>query len=285
MHRPKSLTLCAFFALFSAFGCGSTSDPTSEPSSPQPAVCEAAGYYVESDATQIDHVHASIQLPSGDPASDLAVQVCGIDNCLKYTTQTNGVLDKRPQQELTRPAFKYGDGFDFAELAIPLTDAEEDLGELVTLPLPLLAQGTKFPKTGPVTNGDVTIHLESNSTVEHDLLTYSDDSELVFRSVAVPIAESTQALPPSFGFELAYGLAPLGSTFCPPAKVSLKNTLNWPPGTDAEVFVQGLDVSEKWAPYGTWLQVAEARVSSDGKSIDTTSGGIPILSSLALRRK
>ena len=92
-------------------------------------------------------------------------------------------------------------------------------------------------------------------------------------------------MPPSFGFELAYGLAPLGTTFCPAAKLSLKNTLDWPPGTDVEVFVQGLDVSEKWAPYGSWLEVAEARVSSDGKSIDTTSGGIPILSSIALRRK
>lgn len=285
MHRPKSLTLCAFFALFAAFGCGSTSDPTSKPDATTPAVCEAPGYYVESEGTQIDHVHASIRLPSGEAASELAVQVCGIDNCLKYVTETNGVLDKRPKQELTRPAFKYGDGFDFAELAIQLTEAEADLGELVTLPLPLLTEGTKFPKTGPVTNGDVTIHLESNGTVEHDLLTYSDESELVFRSVAVPIADSAQALPASFGFELAYGLAPLGSTFCPAAKISLKNTLNWAPGTEAEVFVQGLDVSENWAPYGTWLQVAEARVSSDGKSIDTTSGGIPILSSIALRRK
>ena len=51
------------------------------------------------------------------------------------------------------------------------------------------------------------------------------------------------------------------------------------------MFVQGLVVDEKWAPYGNWRSVAEARVSSDGKSIDTTSGGIPILSSIALRRK
>jgi hypothetical protein len=99
------------------------------------------------------------------------------------------------------------------------------------------------------------------------------------------VAESRQALPESFGFELAYGLAPLGTTFCPPAKISLKNTLDWSPGTEVEVFVQGLDVTEKWAPYATWLMVGEARVSSDGSSIDSTSGGIPILSSIALRRK
>jgi len=33
------------------------------------------------------------------------------------------------------------------------------------------------------------------------------------------------------------------------------------------------------------VQVAEGSVSSDGSRIDTTRGGIPILSSLALRRK
>ncbi|HEY3256510.1 MAG TPA: hypothetical protein VGJ91_21270, partial [Polyangiaceae bacterium] len=131
----------------------------------------------------------------------------------------------------------------------------------------------------------LTLYLDKNGSFEHDLLTYSDDSELVFRSVPVPVANSQRALPPNLAIELAYGLAPLGTTFCPPAQLSLKNSARWPAGTEVEVFVQGLDVSEDWAPYGTWLSVAEARVSSDGKSIDTTSGGIPILSSIALRRK
>jgi hypothetical protein len=223
-------------------------------------------------------------LPSGEAAADLPVQVCGLNACLTYNASPSGALNVKPKQSLVLPAFKYGDGFDFAELAVPLAQAEQDLGELIALPLPPLAQGVKFPKSGAVTSGDLTLVLASNGSVAHDTLTYHDD-ELVLRSVAVPVADSAQALPPSFGFELAYGLAPLGSTFCPPAKLSLKNTLNWAPGSEVEVFVQGLDVSEKWAPYGTWLQVAEGRVSSDGKSIDTTSGGIPILSSIALRRK
>ena len=57
------------------------------------------------------------------------------------------------------------------------------------------------------------------------------------------------------------------------------------PGTEVEVFVQGLETDELWAAYGTWTKVADASVSSDGLSIDTTSGGIPVLSSIALRRK
>ncbi len=234
---------------------------------------------------KIEQLKATLRVPSGEAAADLPVQVCGLDVCLPFNANANGVLNVAPGTPMLLPALKYGDGFDFAELAIPLgSEAKQDLGELVALPLPALSEGAKFPKSGTLSQGDLTLHLASNGSFVHDVLSYSDD-ELVFRSVAVPIADSTLALPPSFGFELAYGVAPLGTTFCPPAKLSLKNTANWPPGSDVEVFVQGLVVDEKWAPYGTWLNVAEARVSSDGKSIDTTSGGIPILSSIALRRK
>lgn len=283
MLRPTPPTLTAFLALFAALGCGSTSDPASPPGS-TPAVCDAPGYYVESQATQINQVRATLRLPSGEAAADLPVQVCGIDACLPFKADDNGVLNENVKQMMLRPAFKYGDGFDYAELAAPLTPNNQDLGELIALPLPTVAEGAKFPKSGSVTNGDVTLRLASNVSVEHDILSYRDE-ELVLRSVAVPVVDSPQALPPELGFELAYGLAPLGSTFCPAAGLSLKNTLSWSPGTEVEVFVQGLNVTEDFAPYGAWLQVAEARVSSDGKSIDTTSGGIPILSSIALRRK
>ncbi|HEX2671531.1 MAG TPA: hypothetical protein VHM25_11700 [Polyangiaceae bacterium] len=283
MLRPTTLTLCSLWALLAALGCGSTSDPAGQPDT-TPAVCEAHDYHVESEAIEVKQVHATLQVPSGEPAADLPVQVCGIDTCLNFKADDNGVLSVAPAQKMLQPAFKYGDGFDFAELAAPLTANNQSLGKIIALPLPTLSEGAKFPRSGAVTNGDVTLRLASNVRVEHDVLTYTDD-EIVLRSVEVPVADSPQALPPGFGFELAYGLAPLGSTFCPAAGLSVKNTQSWAPGTEVEVFVQGLDVSEKSAPYGTWLQVAEARVSSDGKSIDTTSGGIPILSSIALRRK
>ncbi|HKO46574.1 MAG TPA: hypothetical protein VJV79_02555 [Polyangiaceae bacterium] len=281
MHRPTTLTLSAAFVLLGSFGCGSSNEKVS---SAPPAVCEAIGYHVESNAVALDRVRARIRLPSGEAAADLPVQVCGIDACVPSDTDANGVLDVPLRQSMTLPALKYGDGFDFAELAAPISEDNQDLGELVASPLPPFSEGAKFPSSGALTSGDLTLQLASNGSVEHDILTYRDD-QLVFRSVPVPVAESPRALPPEFGFELAYGVAPLGTTFCPPAKLSLKNKENWPAGSEVEVFVQGLDVLEDWAPYGTWLSVAEARVSSDGRSIDTTSGGIPILSSIALRRK
>ncbi|HET7541937.1 MAG TPA: hypothetical protein VFK05_18815 [Polyangiaceae bacterium] len=285
MPRPPLLKLSASLALLTAVGCGSSD--AQGPAAATPAVCEAPGYHVDSSAIRIETVHASIVLPSGEAASELPVQVCGLNVCNLYNALPNGELHVEPRTMMVLPALKYGDGFDFAELAAPLSELNEDVGTLVALPLPSYAEGAKFPEPGggTVTNGDLTLHLDANVSIEHDLLSYSDDSELVFRSVPVPVAESPQALPPSFGFELAYGLAPLGTTFCPAAKLSLPNSLNWPPGSEIEVFVQGLDVAEKWAPYATWQPVAEARVSANGKSIDTTSGGIPILSSIALRRK
>src|SRR6188768_2855874 len=286
MQLPPALELYASLVFLAAVGCGSTSDNPG-PTHTTPPVCTAPGYAVESDGTQINSVLASLVLPTGEVAADLAVQVCGLDSCLNYKSKQNGVVQESPARMMIRPAFKYGDRFDFAEFAVPLSEKDTKLGTVVALPLPSYAAGVQFPKSGggAVSNGDLTLHLDANGSFEHDILSYSDESELVFRSVAVPLAESEQAFPPGWGFDLAYGLAPLGTTFCPPAKLSLKNTLAWPPDTEVEVYVQGLDVSEDWAPYGSWTQVAEARVSGDGKSIDTTSGGLPILSSIALSRK
>lgn len=277
----RSTTLCCGLALFASFGCSSTSDAASDAT---PVQCEALDYRGNAEPITIAQVQAEFRLPSGEAAANLPVQVCGINLCLNYTASGSGALNVAPRSSMVLPALKYGDGFDFAELAVPLSDPKPDLGELVAVPLPAFSEGSQFPKSGALTNGDLTLDLDSRGSFEHDILTYRDD-ELVFRSVAIPVGESPQALDPSLRFEVAYGVAPLGTTFCPPAKISLKNTGNWDPGTVVEVFVQGLDVAEKWAPYGQWVQVAEANVSSDGRRIETTSGGIPILSSIALRRK
>jgi len=277
----RSIQLCCGLAWLVSFGCSSKSDEASEPA---PVKCEAPGYQSNAEPITIEQVQAKFRLPSGEAAAALPVQVCGINLCLNYNASSNGGLNEAPRSSLVRPALKYGDGFDFAELAIPLSDPKPNLGELVAVPLPPFSEGSAFPKNGTLRNGDLTLQLDPHGSFEHDILTYRDD-ELVFRSVAIPVGDSEQALDPSLRFEIAYGVAPLGTTFCPPAKLSLKNSGNWDPGTRVEVFVQGLDVAEKWAPYGEWLQVAEASVSSDGSRIETTNGGIPILSSIALRRK
>jgi hypothetical protein len=73
--------------------------------------------------------------------------------------------------------------------------------------------------------------------------------------------------------------------FCPPAALTVPNSLEWPPGTRVEIHHQGVEVDQEWAPYGGWAQVATATVTSDGASILTDAdSGIPELGLLGLRR-
>ena len=281
MLRPWIHAYSAGLSAALALGCSSSPAKTGS----APAQCVAPGYQAQNTPVQIDEVDAKLLDMAGAPAPNVPVQVCGLDACFNGASNTVGQTVVTPRSTLLRAAFKYGDGFDFAKLAALLdADATQDLGTLTALALPSYAEGAAFPESGTVTNGDVTLILASGARVSHDLLSYTDDSELVFRSVPIPLAGSARALDPSLGFELGYAFSPVSTTFCPPAGVSVKNSLGWPASTAVEVFVQGLEVDEKWAPYAGWLKVADATVSSDGSTIETTSGGIPILSSIALRR-
>ena len=279
MRRFTLLTLSAIGCLFSLVACSSSDGAVATL-----AVCDAPGYHGTRDPTNIERVDATLLDPSGAPVAHSLLQVCGIDQCFALQTNDAGRVTITPPAPLIRPAFKYGNGDDYAELAAALgPTAHQDLGEITAWPLPSYADGAAFPKRGTLRNGEVTLFIEGEVTFDH--LTYPDDAQLVFRTVPIPLEQSQLAVDPSLGFELMYGLAPLGSTFCPAVRASLNNTLAWAPGTEVEVFIQGLEAAENWAPYGEWLKVAIARVAPDGASIDTTSGGIPILSSIALRRK
>jgi hypothetical protein len=291
MRLPRSIAALAWLSLAALQGCssskpldGSNGAAAGASGAGNAEQCTPPGYHVDSDAIEVDEVQAVLHDPSGAAAANLPIQVCGTNTCTYGFSSDKGVVDSTEHAMLVLPAFKYGDGLDFAELAVPITQSKQDLGDIVVLPLPDYADGAAFPKSGAMTNGDLTLFIDKNTTVTQNVLSY-EDSQQVFRSVAIPVADSGQALDPSFGFELAYAVAPLDTLFCPPARLSLKNTPNWDPGSEVEVFIQGLDADEGWAPYRSWVKVADASVSSDGSSIDTTSGGIPILSSIAVRRK
>ncbi|MEO7037760.1 MAG: hypothetical protein ABI548_27585 [Polyangiaceae bacterium] len=283
---PLSLA-CAALGLLPLLGCSSSKRSDDGKSTTAPLACSAPGYAVDAAPVKIDEVDAIVNDGHAVGLAELPVQVCGIDQCFNGTSGKDGKTVVAPHTALTRPAFKYGDGFEYAELAVPLgVDATQDLGPVQALQLPDFADGAPFPKSGAVTNGEVTLTLAKGTDVEHDRLTYEDDADLVFRSTAIPLGTSAEALALThFNFELGYAVAPLGTTFCPAAQVSLPNSQHWRSGTEVEVFIQGLDVAEEWAPYGTWVKVAEGSVSADGASINTSSGGIPILSSIAVRRK
>ncbi len=284
MQFGTASLVCVPFGLLLALGCSSSTLSDNGKSTAAPVVCTPPGYASQTAPVKIDEVDAVVQDAHLIGVPSLPVQVCGIDQCFNGSSGKDGKTVVTPHTSLTRPAFKYGDGFEYGELAAPLSgSATQDLGYVAAVALPAFADGAVFPKDGDVSNGDVTLTLAKGSDVEHDHLTYEDDADLVFRSAQIPIVRSVEAL--DVTYELAYALAPLGTTFCPPAQLTLKNTQHWANGTEVDVFIQGLDVAEQWAPYGTWTKVAEASVSADGETITTTSGGIPILSSIAVRRK
>ncbi|MET0793657.1 MAG: hypothetical protein ABW061_19210 [Polyangiaceae bacterium] len=296
MRPASNLAIGCLLGISTLFGCSSGSVVTNGGagsgaggggnSAGAPAVCTAPGYHVDADALPLEQVSAQLVDPNGEPLADVYVQVCGVNACITGFSDRGGKTAVAVDQPLVLPAFKYGDGYDYAELAAPLgATADQDIGRIVVVPLPGYAEGAAFPTSGTVTNGDLTLLLQPGMTVDIENLNYPDAEEQVFRSAPVPLSASKLAFPVSFGFELGYGVAPLLTKFCPAAGLSVKNTLAWPPGTEVEVFVQGLETDEAWAAYGTWTKVADASVSSDGSSIDTTSGGIPILTSIALRRK
>ncbi|HEX3854004.1 MAG TPA: hypothetical protein VHW01_23735 [Polyangiaceae bacterium] len=294
MRLPRSIVGFAWLSLTALQGCSSSKaldNPMASAGASgaagvsSPEQCTPPGYHVDADAIQVDEVQALLHDQNGAVVQNLPIQICGTDTCTYDFSDAKGKVDSSPNVPLILPAFKFGDGTDYAELAIPITNAKQDLGAVVALLFPSYADGAVFPKAGSVTNGDLTLFIDKDTSVIHEVLNYQDDSQLVFRTVSIPVAQSAQVLDASFGFELAYAVAPLGSTFCPPARLSLKNALNWDAGTGVEVFIQGLNADEGWAPYRTWVKVADASVSDDGSSIDTTSGGIPVLSSIAVRRK
>ncbi len=297
MRPTRNLALGGALCLTTLLGCSSSDPPATSNSSAgscaasdsgpsSKTICQARGYHVAADALPLEQVSVSLVDPDGNPLQGVYVQVCGINECYTGHSDRGGKAVVSVDQPLVLPALKYGDGYEFAELAAPLGGKpEQDVGRVVAVPLPSNAEGAAFPPCGSVTNGDLTLRLEPGTSIDIDELSYPDAPEQVFRSAPVPLSDSPLAFPDSFGFELGYGVAPLLTKFCPAAGLSVKNTLGWDPGSAVEVFVQGLETNEAWAAYGTWTKVAEASVSSDGLSIDTTSGGIPILSSIALRRR
>ncbi len=82
-----------------------------------------------------------------------------------------------------------------------------------------------------------------------------------------------------------YGVAPVDTVFCPPAKVTVPNAdpAKLPAGTDVEFLILNVETIESWGPYGEWQKVSDGKVSADGKTITTTEG-CPCCTSSAFAR-
>ncbi len=243
----------------------------------------------------IGTVSAKILDLAGKPApDDFSVQVCGTNLCFYAKPGSNGQFTViGTTSGLQKPLFKFGDARGFAKLGIPVTAANVDamgnkaFGTLITAALP--ADGVAFAPGKSAISGEVTVAVPSGGAVVVDETVYPELVDQQFRAVTIPVAKATEVLAAApAGIEQLYGVGPLETVFCPAATVTVPNSdaVKWPGGTDVEFWIQGLDgASEEWAPYGAWLKISDGKVSADGKTISTTSTGLPLLSTFGIRKK
>lgn len=242
-------------------------------------------------------VTARIVDETGAPVSGQPLFLCGIDLCSPPgRTGADGSATISSNLSMKRPAFKFGDAISYGEFAIPLTQASTDFttgnqvlatGKLAGKPGAALAAGSS------ATSGDVTLTIAGGTKVAIDTLAYAADQRQ-FHATRVPLANAGPILASATAggapvtFSLLYAVAPAGTTFCPPAQVTVAlpadvAKLGFTPGTRVEFWIMTIDVGQRFAPYAGWAKASDGVVSSDGKSVSTTSGFLT-LENFALRK-
>jgi len=227
-------------------------------------------------------ISGQLEDPEGTPTSAGLVQVCGVDECTQADVGDNGKLAQVVNGTRDRPTLKFGDGRDWAKLLVPLTEGDNDLGTLTVVPLPSFEQGKALVAGKSVSSAGVTLTLASDAELSLNTLDYETDAELTFRAAPIP-AKAIEQL--GQDFVEAYALAPIESSICPAPALSLENSSELPAGTELELFVLGLDTSERpWVPYATWHSVGAGRVSEDGASLEFPDG-VPVLTAIGVKVK
>lgn len=248
-----------------------------------PMECEGPGYEGNEPTVAVGVVSATIVDQNGSPAANDAVQLCGLDICEYATTSASGAVAFNANKNLKKPAFKLGDGLIFAKLAILVGDGDTNFPEIRTALLPAPGQGDAFAAGASAKSGGMTIDVPAGATVTIDELLYPEPGDQVFRAAEVPV-DASAPVDPKLGFQILFGVSPMETVFCPPAKVHVPNTPGWAAGADVEFFIQGVEIGQHWAPYGEWQKVSDGKVSANGMEVVTADGqGLPVLSSVAVR--
>ncbi len=249
-----------------------------------PMECEGPGFGGNEPDVAIGVLTASVVDQDGMPAANTSAQVCGTDVCFAETTSAAGTVTVTVNDTLKAPAFKYGDGLGYAKIAIVLPAGDSDYQNVVTAKLPEIGTGDSLVPGASAKSGGITIDVPAGGTVEFDTLVYEDESTQTFRAAEIPLGADFPGVDPALGLDAVFGVAPLETVFCPAATVHIPNTPQYPAGADVEIFIQGLDVLQHWAPYGQWEKVSDGKVSADGSEIVTADGqGFPLLSTFGVR--
>lgn len=222
----------------------------------------------------------------GDPVAEEPVQVCGTDICIVGESTFSGGVVMAPMQAIRKPAFKVGEGKTSALVAWLLPDQPNiDLGTVPSVRLPALGEGEALVPGESASFGGLTLLLAPGSGIRFDTIIFRTPEEKQLRALPIPLEAAPGGVASDLGFEIVYAATPSATEFCPPAALSIENSADWDPGTEAEVWLHGVDITEAWAPYGGWAKVSDARVSEDGLRIETTDPGLPVLGVLGFKRR
>jgi hypothetical protein len=234
----------------------------------------------------VTSIDATVLDTAGEPVPDQLVFACGVDKCPPpKTTDADGkVFLNIAGESLKQPAFKYGDGLLYGRFAAPITQAMTSFPMAYTPKLP--ATGATIEAGKDATSNGVTLSVAPGTVIEHDVITYDTCEAQELRAALIPNDKPPAGLDAMLGLEILYGVGPVDTFFCPPAKVTVPNTPKWAAGTAVEFFVHGLSVGQEHAVYGEWSKISDGEVSADGMTISTSdSGGFPVWSAFGVRMK
>lgn len=233
---------------------------------------------------------ATVVDQNGAPVANQPVYICGTDLCSPASaTGADGKVTISTTQMMKKPALKFGDAVSYSEFALPLTMATTDLGTIGTVKLP--ASGVAFTPGADATSGMVKVSVPAGASVTVNELLFDTPDKQLFRAAELPLDKAGAIIADAevdgaaANFEIVYGVAPAGTTICPPATITVPNSLGWAAGTAVEFFVMTIDAGQEFAPYAGWAKASDGVVSPDGATIATTDSGFIYLDNFAIRKK
>ena len=264
-----------------------TSDNPQASGNPDGGAAACAPLNQKTTRGAVDFHEVSVSFVDGRTQSvpGITAAVVGLDLASPVATSgANGGLAITFAHTLKAPVFRYGDGLKFPSIGVPIDAGMGTIGFVNLYVAPLPAEGVSLTAGASLTSGDLTLTLEPGTTILIDTLNYPTADNQLLRAATQPGNSNFYPDHNWIGLSLLIGVAPAGTVFCPPARLTLVNRNAWPAGTVVELFTQGLDVGEQYAPYGEWLKLGEGTVSSDGTSL-VFGPVVKALGPLAVRKK
>jgi hypothetical protein len=253
-----------------------------------PPECNVPEFEDDSPIRAFSELRAQVVDIDRRGVANVLAQACGMNICLFGETDDAGFIlhQRSPPTELRRAAFKYGDGLKYAQFAyvLPETDAH-DLGQQATIALPSTTGAKPFEPGTTVSSGGVTLGLADELVTKIDFLSYPEERQHRFVAAEIPNEVWPLAVPEDAGLELLFALGPLKTEFCPRARITVPNSLDWETGTEVEFLLHVTDTANHFGRYGDWGVVGRGEVDEGGEGISSSDqSGIPQLGVIGIRR-